>query len=431
MQDDIKIAAIFTYMLKSAFIRLLYIIILFFANLILSNLALPEKFGILSILILNASLLTIVTGFGIESIVLYKLSNSLWNISQGFRFIWFGFFWQAMIFGFLEILSWIVFHRTLLSQATPDYFFIEACYFIGLAIVEKYLSLFYAQNQSGLANRILASVVVFYLLVLFIFYYVIKVEWKYILYVFAFQNIVQAFALVVLFKGKDDTKTALQNREVFSTLKMSSIVMFTNVIQLLAYRFDFWLLSYFYGSYEVGIYAQANKFANFSWVVPNIISQILIPRFASMKNSESGAIFSMGFCFNFLMILLTTVLAQFFYFFYLNPEYRVGLTAFYMMLPGYFFWGSVIYFANYFSAKGKFVNNLIGSLSCLALIFIADLILIPRYASKGAALANTFAYTFVFMIYLFIFMKKDSFRWSHLLLPGKKSFFNIFKIVDK
>jgi len=77
LQDDIKIAAIFTYMLKSAFIRLLYIIILFFANLILSNLALPEKFGILSILILNASLLTIVTGFGIESIVLYKLSNSL------------------------------------------------------------------------------------------------------------------------------------------------------------------------------------------------------------------------------------------------------------------------------------------------------------------------------------------------------------------
>ena len=426
-----KIAAIFTFMLKGALTRFVYTALLFLASLVLSNLALPEKFGVLSILILNASLLTIITGFGIDSMVLYKLSNKLWNVSQAFRFVWFGIFLQAIIFGFLEAASWLVFHSTLLCHATPDYFVIEACYFIGLAVVEKYLSLFYSQNQSALVNRILATVASSYLLLLILFYYFVKVDWVYILYLFAFQSIAQAFALIVRFKPNDNIKTALQNREVFASLKISSIVMVTNVIQLLAYRLDFWLLNYFYGNYEVGIYAQANKFANFSWIVPGIVSQILIPRFASMKSSQTAEIFSIGFGFNFLIIILTTVLTWFFYFFYLNAEYQAGLTAFYMMLPGYFFWASVIYFANYFSAKGKFIFNLIGSLLCFVLVFVADLILIPRYGIQGAGMANTLAYTLVFMVYLFIFMKKESFGWNQLLLPRKKSFFNIFKMVSK
>jgi O-antigen/teichoic acid export membrane protein len=431
LQEDIKIAAIFTFMFKGALTRFVYTALLFLAGLVLSNLALPEKFGVLSILILNASLLAIITGFGIDSMVLYKLSNKLWTVSQAFRFLWLGIFLQVVIFGLLEAASWLIFHSTLLCHATPEYFVIESCYFIGLAIVEKYLSLFYAQNQSAVVNRVLATVAFSYLLLLVLFYYFAKVEWIYILYLFAFQNIAQALALIIRFKPYDKVKTTLQNREVFASLKTSSVVMVTNVIQLLAYRLDFWLLNYFYGNYEVGIYAQANKFANFSWIVPGIVSQILIPRFASMKNSETAEIFSMGFSANFLIIILTTVITWFFYFFYLDAEYRPGLTAFYMMLPGYFFWATVIYFANYFSAKGKFIFNLIGSVLCFVLVLVADIILIPRYGIQGAGMANTLAYTLVFMVYLFIFMKKESFGWNQLLLPRKKSFFNIFKMVSK
>lgn len=205
--------------------------------------------------------------------------------------------------------------------------------------------------------------------------------------------------------------------------------MVTNVIQLLAYRIDFWMISFFYGNYDVGIYAQANKFANFAWIIPNILSQILIPRFATMKKQESSDVISTAFTLNFFIVLLTLFLAHFFYFFYLDLQYRMGLSAFYLMLPGYFFWGTVIYFGNYFSAKGKFLYNLLASSLCFVLILIIDLVLIPRYGIKGAAVANSITYCSVFIFYLAILVRKGSFAVNDLLLPRKKSFSNIFNMV--
>lgn len=340
-------------MLKAIITRLFYMVILFLASLVISNLALPGKFGILSMLILNASLLLLLTGLGVDSMVLYKLSNKQWYTSQAFRFVWRAIFLQASIFILLEAGCWLIFHCTLLSNATADYFFVDACYFIGLAIVEKYVALYYSQNESAIVNGILALIAFFYLAVLLLIYYFAKIDWIYILYLFAFQNIAQAIALIVCFKPADTTKASLKNNEFFSAFKVSSIVMITNVVQLLAYRVDFWMIDLFYGKYDVGIYAQANKFANFSWIIPNILSQILIPSFASMDKRRSGEIFGTAFFLNFFIIIITVVFGQFFYFFYLDPQYRLGLNAFYIMLPGYFFLGQCDIFCQLFLLKGE------------------------------------------------------------------------------
>jgi O-antigen/teichoic acid export membrane protein len=416
-------------MLKATFIRLVYIVILFLASLVISNIALPGKFGILSMLILNASLLLIITGFGVDSIALFKVSNNQWNISQAHRFIWKGIVLQAILFGLLELAALLIFHKTLLSNATPDYFFVDVSYFLGLAIVDKYVALYYSQHQSSKLNIILASVAFLYLLLLLLCYYVVEVEWRYVLYLFGLQNVVQALALIVGFTPIHNEKSKLSNNEFFRALKMSSIVMVTNVIQLLAYRVDFWMISFFYGNYDVGIYAQANKFANFAWVIPNILSQILIPRFATMKKEESSDVISAAFILNFFLVLLTFFFAHFFYFFYLDRKYREGLNAFHLMLPGYFFWGTVIYFGNYFSAKGKFLYNLLASSLCFVLIIIIDLTLIPRYGISGAAVANSITYFTVFIFYIVILVRKSSFMLNDLLVPRRKSLLNIFKLV--
>jgi O-antigen/teichoic acid export membrane protein len=418
-------------MLRGTVIRLVYLVFLFLASLVISNIALPEKFGILSILILNASLFLIITGFGVDSVALYKLSNKQWDLSQAYRFIWRGIFLQLAIFALLETGALLIFNRTLLSNATPDYLFVDAFYFIGLAIVDKYIALYYSQSKSSVANTILASVAGVYFLLLLSFYYLVKVPWIVVLYLFGFQNIAQAIGLVIFFKRDPASEKKQQRDQLAATFKTSTIIVVTNVIQLLAYRVDFWLISLFYGSYEVGIYAQANKFANFSWIIPNILSQIMIPSFASMKKEESSEIFSTAFGLNFLIVILTLFLALFFYFFYLDPQYRVGLFAFYLMLPGYFFWGTVIYFSSYFFSKGRFVYNLLGSSFCFVLILIIDVILIPKYGIKGAAIGNTVTYFSVFVMYIMLLVKKSSFGWHTLLLPRRKSISNIYKMAVK
>jgi Na+-driven multidrug efflux pump len=100
------------------------------------------------------------------------------------------------------------------------------------------------------------------------------------------------------------------------------------------------------------------------------------------------------------------------------------------MLPGYFFWATVIYIGAYFSWAGKFSHNLFCSSICFVVILLADLILIPKYGMEGAAWANTISYTLVFLVYIFILVKQFSFKWNDLLLLRKKDLFRIVKFVN-
>jgi O-antigen/teichoic acid export membrane protein len=418
-------------MLRVALIRIIYTTIMFLAGLVLSNLALPEKFGSISLLILNASLLSLITGFGADSMVVYKVSNGQWNTTQAFQFTWRTILIQLTIFVFLEFGSWFIFHQTFLSAEGSSYLAIDSIYFIGLVIVEKYLALFYSLYKSKAVNIILAFIASVYLLLLLLFYYFIKPDFVYILYLFAFESLVQAVALIVFFGVKHSRNLSLEHKEFWGAIKLSSIVMATNVVQLFAYRLDFWLLKYFYGSYEVGLYAQANKFANLSWIIPNIFAQLLLPKFASVDKTRTKEVFSVAFYLNLIILLITILCTQFFYSFYLDPEYKDGLRSFYLMLPGYFFWASVIYFGAFVSASGKFLYNLVGSSLCVVLIFLADIILIPSYGIEGAAIANSVSYTAVFFVYQYIFIKKFSFRWSELLWPRKRALPNVINFFTK
>jgi O-antigen/teichoic acid export membrane protein len=161
------------------------------------------------------------------------------------------------------------------------------------------------------------------------------------------------------------------------------------------------------------------------------MAQLLLPKYADMDYDRRKEVFSVAFYFNLIILLATVLCTQLFYFYYLDPEYRTGLAAFYLMLPGYFFWGSVIYFGAFVSATGKFSYNLVGSTLCFTLILFTDIILIPLYGIEGAAFANSVCYIVIYFVYLYILTKKFHFRLNDLLWPHKKAFLNVVKFITR
>lgn len=407
-------------MLKTAFIRAAYMAVMFLAGIVLSNLALPERFGTISLLILNASLLSIITGFGSDSMAMHMVAQQKWSVSKAYQFTWRTVAFQVGLFVILEAFSFFIWKRTLLSFEGAEYLLIDAAYFVGLTVGEKFLALLYAFYKSALANIVVAAVASVYCILLLSLYYFVEAEFTTVLYLFALQSLLQGLALVVLFKmvHKSSDTELLKHREFFSALKFSSIIVVTNIVQLLAYRVDFWLLQHYYSNYEVGLFAQANKFANLIWILPNIIAQLLIPQFSLLNKNEVTKTFGFGILTNVLLVVVSILLANLFYFYYLDVQYRMGLSAFYIMLPGYFFWAGVIYFGAYISWAGKFHYNFAGSVSCLIIIVVADFLLIPVFGIEGAAWANTITYSLVFIIYFlmlttkFGFNSSDFWRWK-------------------
>lgn len=411
-------------MFQSLGFKIVYTVLMFLATLVLSNLALPGNFGIISLLILNASLFSLVTGLGADTMIMHMLGNHKWSVEEAVYFMWRTVGIQLLLFTLLEAGCFAVTGWSLLSyEKGTYYFFLDLFYFIGLVLTEKFIALLYSVHKARKANLWLSAVALMYFLLLIVIYYLFRVSILTLLYLFAFQSLLQGVVLMVIFFSEHKVKgMALKNKKLTDYFKVSAIVMVTNIIQLLAYRVDYWLLKAFYSNYEVGIYSQSNKFANLVWLIPNMVTQLLVPKFMTFDKEDVSKIFKTAFYSNLVIVGGTILFANVIFFFFLDPAYRPGLSAFYLMLPGYFFWAAVIYFAGYFSWQGKFRYNLIGSIGCFIIILIADLLLIPTYSFKGAAIANSIAYTAIFILYLVMMSRMSKFRLQQIFLPSVNDF---------
>jgi O-antigen/teichoic acid export membrane protein len=409
-------------MFQPAIFRIAYIGFTFIASIILANVLTPAYFGKLSLLMLNASIISLVTGFGADSIVMHFLVNKQWNSRQAFSFVWVILSIQVLLFFIVQLGFYSFYSKTLLSQVSFRFLFFEFLYFLGLIVSEKYLILYYSFQRAKQVNILLCGIALLYLIVITFFLQYHTLDYFTVLKLLGFINLLQSVLVIFVFhmtiiRLKFSTIKWGEFKDAF---KRSSIAMITNVVQLLAYRIDFWVIKLYHTEFDVGIYAQANKLANLIWIIPNILALLLIPKFSVVPKEYVPSIFRMAFLSNVLLTIVGILSAEFFYRFFLAEEYFPGLNSFYLMLPGYFFWATVIYFGAYFSFLGKFHYNFYASGACFLLITLFDFILVPRFSINGAAIANTVAYLLVLMLYILFFKNTLGFSLMHLLNFQKK-----------
>lgn len=389
--------------------RAAYLGFMFLANLLLANLLEPAGLGRLSLMVLNASLLSLISGIGSDSMAMHSLVQQKWTYSYGVSFLAKMTLVQLAVFAVFQVLCFLLLHQTMLSAGGSEMLWIEAIYFSGLVVTEKCLTAFYVLHRAVLYNLILFSVSVIYLLLLAVCWFVgTMLPEQSFFWLVAVHSLIQGLALVGLLhyiQGNIKWET-IHWRKALRIIQASALIMFTNVVQLFAYRIDYWLLNYFDTSFEVGLYAQANKFASLLWLLPNILAALLIPKFSSMQQSQVSLVFRFAILLNLALTVVTAIATLIIYHYFLLPEYQSGIRAFWLMLPGYFCWALVIFFGAYFSWAGAFKTNFMASSVCLLLILIADLVLIPVLSYNGAAIANTIAYSAVLLLYLNFFRQK-------------------------
>jgi len=395
-------------MFKSAITRAFYLGTMFLANLLLANLLLPFHFGTLTLMILNASVLSILTGLGTDSIILHSLVNKKWSIGQAQLFTGRVLLFQTFLFVLLEVLCIILFNKTLLTQSEISYFVPEITFFLGLILTDKLVILFYSNQRATTANLILFFSAAFYISILVFVKYNYSIESTNLILLFSLQSLFQGILLLIVYYLI--TKVCFENftsASVVEAFKLSLIILITNIIQFFAYRIDYYFLERFYSDYEVGVFAQSNKIANLMWIVPNIFALLLIPKFGQLNSNLYQHVFKLAFIKNILLAVITLISGYIAFVYILKPEYKEGLNAFYIMVPGYFCWATVIYFGAFFSYLGKFHFNLIASSFCFVMILVTDLLFIPSFGINGAAISNTISYSATLILYIILYYKSQ------------------------
>jgi len=209
-------------------------------------------------------------------------------------------------------------------------------------------------------------------------------------------------------------------------LKYGFKVYATNLLQFLNYRLDQFVLNYFLGSGQVGLYSVAVGLGEYVWQISDAVQTILFPKVAS--TSESSATI-MTARVNRNTLLMTAITALFLgvfgywliYFLY-GSEFLPSYSGLLWLLPGIVAFTVVKILYSDLAGRGhpEIGSYITGGAVIATLIF--DFLLIPKGGLVGAAQASTLAYTVSAIFCVIVYINITKVNILLLLIPQREDF---------
>lgn len=203
------------------------------------------------------------------------------------------------------------------------------------------------------------------------------------------------------------------------------------IINFLNYRFDIWLVSYYKGNIQLGIYVLAVNFAQFILLYSQIIGGVMMPYISEDNEIQRRKYFTTYSRINFTsVILIVTVLAiigNWLLVFLYGEEFKNSGAPFSILLIGMVFTAMSQLFSIMLFSKGK--NNVALLANSVGLIstVVFDVLLIPKYGIMGAAAATSISYFVLFAFLLYSLLVKEKIKLHELFIVKKTDFNLLFQ----
>ncbi|MEM3449249.1 MAG: oligosaccharide flippase family protein [Nitrososphaerota archaeon] len=202
---------------------------------------------------------------------------------------------------------------------------------------------------------------------------------------------------------------------------------FWELLTVLVMRVDMWLVGYYLGPSQVGVYSIALIGSEFVPSIAAVIGYALVSRVARNSPEEAlkTTIFAAkitrlsGIIIAIILIPLALLIPAIY-----GEAFKGALVPFYICLFGMIFIPEIVIIQNHLLGGGHLKPLIIGQFFTLIIEIVFNLIFIPIYQLKGAAVALSITVVFTWVIYIIIFyriyckiyIKKEIFLISYFRL---------------
>ncbi|HLO82946.1 MAG TPA: polysaccharide biosynthesis C-terminal domain-containing protein [Chitinophagaceae bacterium] len=403
--------------------RVLFLVFQLLNTVLISRLIGPAGFGVYSLVIVNANLLLVFSSMGIPAGILYHASAKDLSLSRMGKIIWFSSLLQLILSLLIELIHHGV-TGTYWIWPSPDRWagIFGIVFFLAIVITEKYYALYNGFNRFPLYNLV---VLIFSILLFLVLGFLIRsgagtstVSTVILTYIAV--QLIQAVFLVVLFKQKKIGQLTIADtagiHKKFFTYSVYAFL--ANALFFLVTRVDFWILNYFKGETELGIYALSSRIGQMFLVFPALFAGVILPSITAKKLSgeKLQSMFRILNSLNLISMFILALVASWLFPFMFGEEFRASVLPLVILLPGIFFLSAQTLLAAYFAGIGKPATNLYSTMISLAIVLILDFILIPVYGAIGASLASTIAYAAGCIYTYSMYIGKENYPWARLLM---------------
>ena len=170
----------------------------------------------------------------------------------------------------------------------------------------------------------------------------------------------------------------------------------SNLIQLLNYRLDSYLVLFFVNTSGVGLYAVGVSLSEGMWFIANSVAVVLLTNLTAGDEAYAARMTPL-ICRNTLLVtalaaipvaLLAPVVVPLIF----GAQYDDSVLPFILLLPGAVALAGTKVLAAYVFSRGKPLINAWISLATLVVTIAVDLVLIPLFEVPGAAAGSSLAY---------------------------------------
>ena len=201
------------------------------------------------------------------------------------------------------------------------------------------------------------------------------------------------------------------NRQIFKEdIKLGLVGIISQSSIFVLFSADRFIISYFSGNENTGIYSVGATFAFILIVVISACSNYFTPKFYKCLSENNMLAFKKNFryyiAFIFCASFFIAIITPFVYLKYINPKFHDGLEIFFILLVGILFWAFSNVFLNlmwyYKMKKIIMITSIINIIIHLFLLIIASYF----WSYTGCAYAIIISNIIIFFEYFFILNKK-------------------------
>lgn len=393
-----------------------------------------EGRGIYSLLTATVGLLALFMGGGLNFSNTYYTGKDKEKVSIILS--------NSVVFGIaICILIWLLYFA--LPQKSIDLIFKEidksyinvAIFLVIITIFSAYLNAIYLGLQEFKYYNLFPLIqIVSFLVLNIIFLYIYNFRVSGVIYAWLFSSIIGLICnITFIFNKIKNFKFSPKLRHLFESLKVGYRALIVNIFGMLLLRSDIFLIKYFLGLKAVGIYSVAVFVAELMLKIPSIAGTVLFPKISSGVSKENIELTLKVSRFIGLSVILVSVglllSGSFLLPFAFGKEFKDSYIPMVWLLPGIIGLGFRVILGNFYAGRGYPFIVIFSSFVALVINITLNLILIPLYGIKGAAISTSISYLVLTLIESIYFSKQFSIPLTRIIFLYNKRDFSIIKEV--
>jgi len=261
---------------------------------------------------------------------------------------------------------------------------------------------------------------------IFLFLIIFKKGIGYAVSSWVFATIIASILAFILVTQTAKIKFSLNTKLFKESIAFGIKGYLANVIALLNYRLDMFLVNFFMNVKFVGYYSVAVFLAETLWYFPGAVGTVIFPKVASLSKDASDKltpqVCRITLFFTLIFSILLFILSKVIIYVFFGSRFLPALKPLWMLLPGIVMLSIPKVLSNDLTGRGyPIINTYAAGVGLVTNAFL-NLIFIPKWGISGAAFASTIAYTVITIVVLAAFKKITKNKIIDTLIMKKTDF---------